>query len=155
MPKSSNEGRQWDGDRGWPRSSIPLSSRHRGKSRNNGGPVCKEGLETKGDQDAAGKGNGRIKGRHRWGRRRSERVSLATLVSSLPFQLFLSFPAAGAPVFPVLAPSDTLDTRVKCTIPLRPPLTVCHKYTGRILSHTASKWSHRSSSRVETGEKHL
>lgn len=62
------------------------------------------------------------------------RVSLATLVSSLPFQLFLRLPAAGAPVFPVLAPSDTLDTRVKCTNPLRPPLTVCHKYTRRILS---------------------
>lgn len=72
MPKSSSERRQWDGDRGWPRSSTPLSPRHRGKSRNNGGPVCKEGLETKGDQDAAGKGNGRIKGRHGRGRRRSE-----------------------------------------------------------------------------------
>lgn len=77
------------------------------------------------------------------------RISLATVVSSLPFQLFLRLPAACAPVFPVLAPSDTLDTRVKCTNPLRPPLTMCHKYTKNTI---AQRFKMKSSIFQQSGD---
>lgn len=86
-----------------------------------------------------GRGNARVKDR----KRESEFSSARQFPNYR--EAFSSSSCHWCSTFRVLAPSEPLDTRVKCTNPLGlPPLSVCHEYVQLLLLYVLKKKNHRS-----------